>query len=59
MTRVEALAALRQLCHGLASDLAGCARLLERIAATDDAEALRDALVELGAAEPLDREVRP
>jgi hypothetical protein len=42
------------MAHGLAADLAGCARLLERVAADEEAEALRDALVELGAHELLE-----
>ncbi len=49
MTRDGAVEVLRRLAVGLGPDLAGCARLLERISETDDAEALRDALVETGA----------
>ena len=49
MTRPEALALLRRLAVGLVPDQAGCARLLERVAASEDAEALRDALTEEGA----------
>ena len=56
MTRGDARVALRRLAHGLDPDLAGRARLLERIAGSDDAELLRDALVELGARELLDEE---
>ena len=48
MTRAEALALLRTLAHGLAPDLAGRGRLLERVSVHEEAEALRDALVELG-----------
>ena len=48
MTHAEALATLRRLAGGLPADLAGCARLLERVANHDEAELLRDALVELG-----------
>jgi len=50
MTRAEALAQLGRLAVGLAPDL----RLLERIAGHEDAEALRDALVEVGATALLD-----
>jgi hypothetical protein len=49
MTRPEALAALRQLTAGLPLDNRGTGRLLERVASHDEAEALRDALAELGA----------
>ena len=60
MTRPEALRELHQLASGLDSEgrpcgaelesnLAGLRRLLERIASHDDAAALRDLLVELGA----------
>jgi hypothetical protein len=49
MTQPEARAQLRRLAVGLATDLAGCSRLLERVAASEDAEALRDALIEEGA----------
>ena len=58
MTRLEALALLRTLAHGLAPDLAGCSRLLERVAADEEAEALRDALTELGSRALLDEEAR-
>lgn len=54
MTRLEALDQLRKLAHGLRPDLAGSARLLERIAAHEDAEELRAALVECGARLVLD-----
>jgi hypothetical protein len=56
MTRSEALAAVRRLASGLAADQAGILRLLERVSLDEDAEALRDALVELGAAVVLDAE---
>jgi len=59
VTRQDALQALRRLAVGLAPDLAGCARLLERVSVHEDAEALRDALTELGAEALLDREARP
>ncbi len=49
MTRTEALDAVRRLAVGLAPDLAGCSRLLERVSNHDDAEALRDVLTEAGA----------
>jgi len=49
MTRVEALEELRRLGHRLTPSPAGVARLLERAAAHDEAEVLRDALVECGA----------
>ena len=48
MTRPEAHAALRRLCHGLEPDMAGVSRMRERIAASDDREALEDILVQLG-----------
>ncbi len=56
MTRAGALATVRRLALGLDPDLAGVSRLLERIAASEDAEALRDALVDLGAMALLDQE---
>jgi hypothetical protein len=56
VTRAEALAALRVLTVGLAPDLAGQARLLERIASHEEHEALRDALTEEGARALLDAE---
>jgi hypothetical protein len=49
MTRAAALAILHRLAAGLPSDMAGCARLMERIAEHDEAETLRAALAELGA----------
>jgi hypothetical protein len=49
LTREAALLELRRLLIGLPADLAGCARLMERISASDHAELLRDVLVELGA----------
>jgi hypothetical protein len=61
VTRGAALSTLRQLAHGLGPALAGTARLLERIAGQDgeQAELLRDLLVEEGARALLDREARP
>ncbi|HVO12172.1 MAG TPA: hypothetical protein VMX54_15635 [Vicinamibacteria bacterium] len=56
MTRPEALTTLRRLAAGLPADLAGQARLLERISNHDEAEQLRDALVELGASVLLDEQ---
>jgi hypothetical protein len=57
MTRADALATLGRLAHGLDADHAGCSRLLERIAGQgDEAELLRDLLVEQGARALLDRE---
>lgn len=56
MTRPEALATLRRLALGLPLDVSGIGRLLERIARHDEAEALRDALVELGAKSYLEGE---
>lgn len=49
--RAEALEELRRLLAGIPADEpeAAAARLLERIAARDDAEELRAALVEMGA----------
>lgn len=49
MTRPDAVRELRRLADGLSADLAGQSRLLERISNQDEAEALRDALVEFGA----------
>ncbi len=57
MTRSEALDAVRKLAGGLPPDLAGCARLLERISNHDDAEALRDVLTEARARALLDGSV--
>jgi hypothetical protein len=54
VTRPEALVLLRSLTLGLDPDLAGVARLMERISARDEAELLRDALTELGARALLD-----
>ena len=65
MNRPEALGELHRLASGtdsegrpagakLETNLAGQRRLLERIASHDDAEALRDMLVELGARALLD-----
>lgn len=54
MTREAALRELCRLACGLGPDLVGERRLLERIAATDTAEELRAALLELGAARLLD-----
>jgi len=58
MTRPEALTTLQRLAAGLSPDLAGQARLLERVSNEADAEALRDALVELGARLLLDKAAR-
>jgi len=58
MTHAEADLALHRLAVGLEADVAGVLRLLERIAGSDEAEALRDRLVELGAAALLDQEAR-
>ena len=49
MNRQEAVTALQRLAVGLEPDVAGEARLLERVSSSHDPEALRDALVELGA----------
>lgn len=49
MTREAALLDLRRLACGLEPDVNGCARLLERVSQASEAEALRDALAELGA----------
>lgn len=49
MTREAAAVALAGLTRGLSADLAGERRLLERVSELDEAEALRAALVELGA----------
>jgi hypothetical protein len=54
MSRAEALETLRGMAHGLPCDMSGCARLLERVAQTDEAEALRAALTEVGARTLLD-----
>jgi hypothetical protein len=49
MSRERALAILRRLARGLSADMAGSARLMERISQHDEAETLRSALAELGA----------
>lgn len=49
MTRTEALALVARLAHGLSPDMAGVARLLERISEHDEAEMLRAVLTERGA----------
>ena len=54
MTREDALQALQRLAVGLEPDLAGCARLLERVSVHEEAEVLRDVLVELGVRVVLD-----
>jgi hypothetical protein len=54
MTKPEATAVLLGLAAGLEADLEGVRRLLERIAAHDEAELLRDLLVEEGAGALLD-----
>ena len=54
MTREKAVATLRRLAAGLAPDLAGVRRLLERISQADDPECLRALLTERGAAALLD-----
>jgi len=59
MTHDQADLVLHRLAAGLQPDVAGILRLLERISQHDEAEALRDRLVELGAAAVLDREPRP
>jgi hypothetical protein len=56
MTRPEGVATLRRLAGGLAPDMAGCARLLERIAQSDAPEFLRDLLIEGGARALLEEE---
>lgn len=55
MTQPEALALVRALAHGLGPDAAGCARLLERVSTSEQAEELRAALVEAGAKVVLDQ----
>ena len=54
MTRERALEELRRLAGSLPADAAGCARLLERVSQSDEAETLRARLVELGAEALLD-----
>jgi hypothetical protein len=49
VTREQALTAIRAQAIGLEPDLAGCARLLERLSVHAESECLRDALTELGA----------
>ena len=58
MTHHEAEAALRRLAVGLEANGPGCSRLLERVAAHEEAEVLRDWLTEEGARALLDREAR-
>ena len=58
MTREEAGRVLRCLAHGLAADMAGCSRLLERVSVDPEAETLRDLLTEEGARRLLDEEAR-
>ncbi len=48
-TREEAVARARGLARGLAADDAGVRRLLERVTAQDEGEALLAVLLELGA----------
>jgi hypothetical protein len=50
MTRDQALTTAQRLGADLAPDQAGVSRLLERIAQRDDAEMVRAALIERGAA---------
>ena len=59
MTRADAAAVLGRLAVGLTPDEAGAARLLERIAAAEDPEGLRSALMEHGAAALLEQRDRP
>jgi hypothetical protein len=54
--RARALATLQALASGLPAGAEGASRLLERIAASEDCEALRAALVELGALAVVRRE---
>ncbi len=56
MTRPQALDVVRRLAVGLGADLAGVARLLERVSVHEEAEALRDALAEEGARRLLEGE---
>jgi hypothetical protein len=49
LARARALATLHALARGLPPGPDGAGRLLERVAATDEPESLRAALVELGA----------
>lgn len=59
MTRETALDSLRRLSAALPPDLAGTARLLERISQTEEPELLRDLLIERGAAALLEELSRP
>ena len=54
MTRQEALDVVGRLSAGLGADDAGVRRLLERVSQHDEAERLRDALIEAGAAAVLE-----
>jgi hypothetical protein len=54
MNRALALACARRLCHGLETTDVSAHRLLERISSDADAEALRAALVDLGARQLLE-----
>ena len=58
MDRTVAVAELQKMARGLAPDMAGCARLLERVAGHEDAEALRACLTERGVAALLDEAAR-
>ncbi len=57
MSRSEAERELRRLAVGLRPDIDGARRFMERAASHDQAEALRDALAELGARQVLDDQV--
>lgn len=46
MTRPEAMVTLRALALGLAADMAGLSKFMERISTNTEAELLRDLLVE-------------
>jgi hypothetical protein len=59
MTRNEALATVHRQAAGLAPDLDGTRRLLERVSTSEQAEELRAALVELGAEHVLDQQAEP
>jgi hypothetical protein len=48
MTHSEAMAAIRRLASGLQPDIAGCARLMERLSVHAESECLRDALIVVG-----------
>jgi hypothetical protein len=56
VTRQDADRQLRLLAHGLAPDLDGTRRLLERVSQAGDPEMLRAVLTELGAERLLDEE---